>query len=171
MDKILLLSPDLRKDVEDEVRRCLDIAEREYGQKFTMPDIRFDIKNTDGGRALPSHWVLRFNLILLVENRDKFLKTTVPHEVAHLVNHKVHKPAEGKKRLMPHGQEWKKVMGVFRVPPKRTHNYDCQSIDRSKKRKQQKLNTLSRVERLLKTIKKLTDTEKRELLTNLREMA
>lgn len=89
MDKIVLLSPDLRKAVEIKVRECLDIAEREYKRKFEMPEIRYDIKNTDGGRALIHAWVIRLNLILLVENQDKFLATAVPHEVAHLINHAV----------------------------------------------------------------------------------
>ena len=46
--KVRILSPELRKRIEDKVRECLDKAGAEYKRKFEMPEIRYDVKNTDG---------------------------------------------------------------------------------------------------------------------------
>ena len=166
MNKILLLSPALRKKVESRVRQCLDIAAKEYGVQFEMPEIRYDIKNTHGGIAYHKDWMIRLNLILLIENEEHFIQQTVAHEVAHLVNRRVHRPPEGKKRLMPHGNEWKKVMGLFRLPPKRTHNYNCASIEKAKKRVRAGTG-LTRLERIQRQISKLGLEDKELLLAHL----
>jgi len=132
----LLLSEDRRKKVEDQIRASLNIAEKQYKQKFEMPEIRYDIKNTNGGTATFQKWLIRLNLILMVENEEKFLATTVPHEAAHLVARRVYHDklaAEGKK-MQPHGKEWKEVMALFEIPAKVTHSYDCTSIERPKRR-------------------------------------
>ena len=133
----LLLTKARREKVEARVRECLNIAEKQYGQKFEMPEIRYDIKNTDGGTATFQLWLIRLNLILMVENEEHFLKVTVAHEAAHLVARRVYHAklaAEGKK-MRPHGKEWKEVMALFQLEPKVTHSYDCTSIQRPKRRK------------------------------------
>lgn len=161
MKRDLLLSPELKKKVDAKVKECLKIAEKEYKQKFEMPEIRYNIKNTRGGMAYHADWLIRLNLILLVENEEHFLATTVPHEVAHLINRKVNKVPEGKKRLMPHGKEWKAVMDLLKVPPKVTHNYDCSSIERVGKRKGGKVK-VNRVERMIRQLSKLTEEEQHD---------
>ncbi len=133
----LLLTKERRAKVEAKIRECLAIASKHYKQKFEMPVVRYDIKNTDGGTATFQQWLIRLNLILMVENEEKFLATTVPHEVAHLIARRVYHAklaAEGKK-MRPHGKEWKEVMELFKVPAKVTHNYDCTSIQRPLRRK------------------------------------
>lgn len=132
----LLLTKELQTKVENALLEACKTAEAKYGQPFELPEIRWDIKNTDGGRAHYTGWVVRFNLILCVENEQKFLETTVPHEMAHLIAFRVFHAklaAEGKK-LRPHGKEWKEVMAVLSVPAKVCHNYICTSIQRPKRR-------------------------------------
>lgn len=121
-DHMLLLSPELRRRVEGKVEDCIEIAENYWEQKFKMPEIRYDVKNSYGGIAHPSFNLIRFNLILLVEFTDQFLEDTVPHEFAHLVVPQVFKAPEGK-RLMPHGREWIEVMRILGAPAKLTHTY------------------------------------------------
>ena len=164
MSKQVLLSPDLRKKVEARVKQCLKIAEKEYKVNLAMPEIRYDVKNTHGGLAYSHQWLIRLNLILLVENEEQFIKQTVAHEVAHLVNNKCNKPAPGKKKLMPHGAEWKKVMALFEIPAKVTHNYDCSSIDRSGKRKKVAKLKVDRVTRLLVSLNRLSEEERDRFL-------
>lgn len=133
----LLLTADRKKKVEAKIREVLDIAEKRYDQKFEMPEIRYDIKNTDGGTATFQQWLIRLNLILMVENEEHFLATTVPHEAAHLVARRVYHnklAAEGKK-MRPHGKEWKEVMELFKIAPNTHHTYDVSSIERPKRRK------------------------------------
>ena len=135
---LLILSLDLRKKVETRVRECLDIAEKHYKRKFDMPEIRYDVKNTDGGLAYHQLWLIRLNLILCYENEEHFIKTTVGHETAHLIARAVYNDKVLKdtgKKMRPHGKEWREVMGVLGLEPKVTHNYDVTSIARTPRRK------------------------------------
>lgn len=134
---VQLLTPELRKKIEVKIQECLTIAEARYEQKFEMPEVRYDIKNTDGGTATFQQWLIRLNLILCFENEAHFIATTVPHEVAHLIARRVYhaKIAATGKKMRPHGPEWKEVMDLFKVPAKVTHSYDCTSIAKKPRRK------------------------------------
>lgn len=90
----------------------------------TMPrvDIRFDLRGQSAGMVCFSSEkepVIRYNALLLAENDRRFLDTTVPHEVAHVVSRTLHGP-----KIRPHGSEWRKVMRFFGVDSKRCHDYD-----------------------------------------------
>jgi SprT protein len=135
--EVQILSPELRKRIEDKVRSCLDIAAKEYKRDFEMPVIRYDVRNTDGGLAYHQLWLIRLNLILCYENEKHFIDTTVPHEVAHLVARAVYNDrvlAETGKRMRPHGKEWKEVMSLFELEAKVTHQYSVASIERKPRR-------------------------------------
>jgi predicted SprT family Zn-dependent metalloprotease len=136
MDSNLLLSPERKGAVERVLLEAAKVAEAHYGIPFELPEIRYDVKNTDGGRANYSQWLIRLNLVLYVENEEKFLTTTVKHELAHLIAYRVFhaKLAVEGKKLRPHGVQWKEVMGVLSTPAKTTHSYDCTSIQRPKRR-------------------------------------
>jgi SprT protein len=134
----LLLSKELREEVAVKLLAYLNIAREHYKRPdLEMPEIRWDVKNTDGGRANHVGNYVRFNLILCVENKEHFLNTTVPHELAHciagtLFYDKILKDTG--KSMRPHGKEWKEVMGVLQTPAAVKHNYDCTSIQRPKRR-------------------------------------
>ena len=165
MNKTLLLTPALRKQVEDEVEAAFVVCEKHYKQKFPRAEIRYDIRNTNGGEAWYLRNLIRLNLTFLVENTETFLKTTVRHEVAHLVAHHVFdkKPANGKK-VRPHGKEWQEVMGVVDAPAKKCHSYDVTSLDLHKKVvKRGMVTTKTKIERLLKAVSKL-DSDDREYI-------
>ncbi len=161
-----LLTPELRKKVEDRQEWCYLQAEKHFERKFDRPvSVRYDIKNWTGGLAYGGLNKLRYNLILLVENEKDFLENTVPHEVAHLIT-RAHFPIPaGKKRLMPHGKEWKSVMtDVFKLKPEVKHHYDVSSIEKtarkpktSKQRVQSAINIIQSVARRVE--KKFTPHE------------
>jgi len=135
----LLLSKELRTKVEKKLLACLEIARAHYKRPdLVMPEIRWDVKNTDGGRANHVGNYVRFNLILCVENEEKFLDTTVPHELAHCIAGTLFYAkilAETGKKMRPHGKEWKEVMSVLQTPPAVCHTYDVTSIQKPKRRK------------------------------------
>lgn len=164
-DHLQLLTPALRQRVDEKIKACFKIAEKHYKTKFEMPEIRYDIKSWTGGFAYWQKWLLRFNLILLIENENHYIENVVPHEVAHLVNRRVNKPAPGKKRLMPHGKEWKDVMELFKIVPHVKHTYDCSSIEKIARAKRK--NKINRVERIMKQIMRLTEVERSHLTTQL----
>jgi SprT protein len=158
MKSEILLSKELRAKVEAKTKECFNTAEKKFKTKFEMPEIRYNVKSTTAGLAYHQKWLIRYNLILLVENEEHFLKHTVPHEVAHLINRQVNKPADGKKKLMPHGKEWKDIMALFGIPADVKHTYDCASIDRTPRSKRK--TTESKVARILNQIKKLNEEDK-----------
>lgn len=145
-----LLTPELQAKIERRVRECLDIASKrwpEHTAKFEdAVTIRYDVKNRVGGLAISGgseDWTIRLNLILCFENEEHFIKQTVGHEVAHLVNHVVHgftKQVEenGKmvtKKVRSHGKEWRSVMVELGLEPKIYHTYDTSSIQTKSRRR------------------------------------
>jgi SprT protein len=82
---------------------------------------------TNSGIAY-GHKKIAFNVTLMSENLDEFLRQTVPHEVAHLCVKLNYEDAR------PHGKEWRDVMRSFGVEPKRLHTYDVSNVRLSKNR-------------------------------------
>jgi len=165
----ILLTPELKAKVEAKMRECYAIAEKKYGVTFEFPEVRYDIKSWTGGLAYHGRNLIRYNLILLVENEEHYIANVVPHEVAHLINRKVNKVPPGKKRLMPHGKEWKAVMDLLMTKPAVCHTYDCSSIEKFPKRKRG-AKADDRVTRILKQISRLTDEERATLENQLEYM-
>lgn len=164
----ILLSDELRARVMDAVERAYVICEKHYGRKFYRPEVRFNIRNTNGGEAWIQKNLIRLNLTMLVENEDVFISTTVPHEVAHLVAHAVydHRPHNGKK-VRAHGSEWKEAMGVLGLEPKVKHSYSVASLDIVRKKQEKLPKETRRIKKLLglcKTISKLTQKDREQLM-------
>jgi SprT protein len=131
--------------VIERVKECLDIAKQQWPYAvFEMPTIRFDKRGRVAGTANGHRWELNFNMVLLNENVEDFVKHVVAHEVAHLIDHQVYdlnaprydRYGRRKKR-QPHGPNWKSIMGVLGVPAERCHKYDTSNARQtSRKRKQ-----------------------------------
>ena len=105
-----------RVRVEQAWQRC-----REVYPALPFPQVWFDLKGASAGQAHLGRGGLRFNAVLLSENRQAFFAEVIPHEMAHwLVFHLQDGP-----RLKPHGREWQRVMvGLFGLPPRVTHRFD-----------------------------------------------
>ena len=105
-----------RKRVDQACQRC-----REVHTALPLPKVWFDLKGASAGQAHLGRGGLRFNPVLLNENRQAFFDEVIPHEVAHwLVFHLQDGP-----RLKPHGREWQTVMiSLFGLPPTVTHRFD-----------------------------------------------
>lgn len=119
----------LQKEVERLTRQLLNSAGDHYGKNPGKVEIKFDLTGKAAGMALFPHRatsIIRFNALLLIENREDFLKRTVPHEVAHVIARNIF----GKK-IKPHGVEWKQVMKLFGAEASRCHSYD---VSRSTRR-------------------------------------
>lgn len=106
----------LLEQVEAAWRLCL-----EFHPQLPRPEVWFDLRGKSAGQAHYVRGGLRFNPVLLRENREAFLAEVVPHEMAHwLVYH-----LEGGPWMRPHGHEWKTVMRrLFGLVPRTTHPFD-----------------------------------------------
>ncbi len=95
-------------------------AERHLLQRFKRPRILLNLKGESAGQAWPEKKLLRFNPVLLRENKVHFLEQTVAHEVAHLLAHELFGS-----RIRAHGKEWQSIMiRVFGLSADRCHSYD-----------------------------------------------
>lgn len=112
-------SPQVIARLEQRLRALLRHAEQHYGCRFPTPELNFDLVGTTAGRAYPKCFRIAVNTVLLEENLEEYLRDTLAHELAHLLTLRIHGP-----QVRPHGQEWRAVMRLFGVTPKRTHSYD-----------------------------------------------
>ncbi len=123
MDNPIQMSDNpLQQQVEARTQQLLATARQHFQQDPGQVVIRFDLTGKAAGMAMfPSRGtpVIRYNALLLTENRDDFLRRTVPHEVAHVVARRLF----GRK-IRPHGAEWRQVMQLFGAEASRCHNYD-----------------------------------------------
>ena len=113
-------------DIQQRVLELYTQAELHFLKRFKRPYIRLDLRGECAGQAWPQKYQLRFNPVLLQENREHFLQQTVAHEVAHLLTHELF----GSK-VQAHGREWQGIMtDVFALPADRCHTYDTQNSSR-----------------------------------------
>lgn len=153
----LLLTPALRKEVEEVINAAYEKCETHYKRKFKRPEVHYDLRNTNAGEAWRNRNLIRLNLTFLVENGANFKDRTPGHEVAHLVARAVYdsKPMNGKK-VRPHGVEWKEVMGVIGQEPSVKHSFDITSLDIHKRpRKKRIVSPREKIQRILQQVKRL----------------
>lgn len=106
----------VKNQVDAKIRKCRQIIKDRFNKDIS-PAITYDLRGTSGGRAWGSHRI-QLNSVLLMENLEKFLETTVPHEFAHNVQSVLY-PFD-----RPHGNGWKSIMRVLGAPANRCHSYD-----------------------------------------------
>lgn len=114
--------------VTAEVGRYLNHASKELEISFAQPEVKFDLIGATAGMYLmrKQQRTIRFNPYLFAKYFVDSLATTVPHEVAHCVVEQKY----GWRRVKPHGQEWRAVMGLFGVKPEVRCHYDMSGIPR-----------------------------------------
>lgn len=129
-----MVSESLKQRVEEKIEQCYQIAERHFNRQFKRCGVKYDVSGRVAGYANYQHNVVRLNPVLLIENEDQFIDTTVPHEVAHLLTYKMYDINRGG-RWAHHGPEWKSVMHVLGADPSRCHSFDTSRAERKVKTK------------------------------------
>lgn len=122
------LTPEIKARVEQKLRQCCEIATRQTGVEFAMPHIMYGVRGTTAGKAHLQTYTVDFNAMLLAENVDAFIARTVPHEMAHLIDYKLHpenfRRGVGRGKRSVHGPSWKRIMMMLGADPSRCHSYD-----------------------------------------------
>ncbi len=109
-------------EAQRRTRALLKQASAHYRIPNPRTDIRFDLRGKSAGQARYStrgQPVIRYNPQLLAENGERFLNRTLPHEVAHIIAHRVFGTG-----IRPHGAEWQTIMQLFGADSSRCHDYD-----------------------------------------------
>jgi len=113
------------KATADYIRR----ASRLYQHDFAQVPVVFDLKGRAAGMYIVSGRgktitrKIRYNPWLFAKYYDENLRDTVPHEVAHGA-------AVGwrRKKVLPHGNEWRSVMAAFGADDSVTSSFDLSGI-------------------------------------------
>ena len=129
-----------RRMVKERVAECFAIATERFGQTFPMPTIVFKKRGTTAGTAAYRSWTLDFNEVILNDNTEQFVRQTVAHECAHLIDHQVYGSLARQydyrgrpKKRQPHGANWKRCMAVLGVPADRCHNMDVSNAKQARR--------------------------------------
>ncbi|TFH88637.1 metallopeptidase [Billgrantia azerbaijanica] len=110
----------LQRVLHERVEAAFQLC-REVHPHLPRPAVWLDLRGQCAGQAHFGRGGLRFNPVLLAENRQAFLVEVVPHEMAHWLVHHL----EDGHRMRPHGHEWRTVMRrLFGLAPRATHRFD-----------------------------------------------
>jgi len=132
------IGPALQAEVVAATRARLDEAARILDCALPLPPIRFDLRGRCAGmyRVHQGTPEIRFNPYLFARYFRENIDATVPHEVAHYAIDR----ARGRRRVRPHGREWRALMLALGAEPQvradfaldgipirrlRTHGYRC----------------------------------------------
>ncbi|SDJ51430.1 SprT-like domain-containing protein [Billgrantia gudaonensis] len=110
----------LHRALHERVEAAFQLC-REMHAHLPRPRVWLDLRGQCAGQAHFGRAGLRFNPVLLRENRQAFFVDVVPHEMAHWLVHHL----EQGDRMRPHGHEWRTVMRqLFGLPARVTHRFD-----------------------------------------------
>jgi SprT protein len=112
--------------VVTETARYISMAENLYHRQFPLVPVYFDLSGTSAGmfKIKGKENQIRYNPWLFSKYFDKNFASTIPHEVAHYIVHRLH----GLHRVRPHGPEWKTVMAAFGADASVTGDFDMSDI-------------------------------------------
>ncbi len=119
---------DVRREAEviATTRDYIDRGEQLFQRRFDSIPVLFDLRGRSSGmyRVRGTEAVIRYNPWLFAKYYEESLANTVPHEVAHYLVDRVY----GLGRTRPHGREWQAVMQALGAEPRRTADYNLDSI-------------------------------------------
>jgi SprT protein len=118
---MITVNATIKAQVAAKVAECVaKIEARHVGIKMPHINIEYDLHSSrTSGQAIYSKHTVRFNPTILNLHTEKYLKTTVPHEVAHLAVRQVYGTG-----VKGHGNEWKHMMQVvLGAAPNRCSEY------------------------------------------------
>lgn len=132
------VTPEVKMRVIDKLKAVIKLAEAHYGKALPFPNVIYKLRGRVAGYATFGTWTIDLNAALLMQNVDKFIESTVPHEMAHLVCDRVypeaHRPTGSftitrrgirRPKRETHGPQWREIMRVMGVVDiTRCHSYD-----------------------------------------------
>lgn len=119
------VSESIQQRVEEIITDRLAFLHRHYFPQHDLkrPVVKYDLQGHHGGWAIGTH-TIRLNTVLLNDPRYQrdMLEQTLPHELAHIVQHQVFPHSRA------HGREWSRIMGYLGLPAKRCHQYETVAV-------------------------------------------
>ena len=114
-----------RKAVEGKLKECIEIIQRKLNITVPMPEVDYmGVTGRVGAKAIGTSNKILINMGLMVNNLDEYVRTTIPHEFAHLVTRRIY----GYSGIQSHGAEWARIMNILGLPATRCHSYDVSVV-------------------------------------------
>ena len=113
---------------------CIDRAAGIFQRDFKHIPLHFDLKGRAAGQYRVRHGQaeIRYNPYLFARYYEDNLAHTVVHEVAHYLTDQIYGQSSPgiftRRRIKPHGEEWKSVMRRLGAEPVRTCQYDLSGV-------------------------------------------
>jgi SprT protein len=115
------VTADIKTRVNAKIAECIAKVNARYGINMQPVNIEYDIHSARlGGQAVHCTRTVRLNPGFLTLHTEKYLLTTVPHELAHIAVFDLH---PWPNHVSAHGHEWQAMMRVVGAPAKRCHTY------------------------------------------------
>ncbi len=112
-----------------------EIAKLELAYKKKFPDIeiRFDLKGRAAGQFSQRRkkYFIRYNVAIFKRYFKQNLDSTIAHEVGHFAVQVLYP----RRRLKPHGIEWREVMAVLGADDSVCHQFDLAGLPQRKERR------------------------------------
>ncbi|ORU92606.1 MAG: metallopeptidase [Cycloclasticus sp. symbiont of Poecilosclerida sp. N] len=120
------LSQEKKQEVVEQTAKYIALANKIGQTSYPMIPIQFDLKGHTVGmyKKLRQQKVIRYNSLIFSKYFKENLRDTVPHEVAHYIVDMQF----GRKKIRPHGVEWKELMALFGANASRTACYNLTGI-------------------------------------------
>ncbi len=131
-DSVKPIGEELRREVRAATLHWVGLAEAELGRKLPPLGIHFDLSGTTAGmfRVRRELREIRYNPWIFAKYWQENIDSTVPHEVAHFIVHET----RGRRRVRPHGPEWRAWMAFFDADPAVTFDLDLAGVPRRRQR-------------------------------------
>lgn len=107
------------------INKCVEIYKKiaeDFDIDFQPPKILFNKRGTAAGTAYYYENEIRFNMVMLIENMEEFVRQTVVHEICHILDYQLFGETSH------HGRNWQDLMIHFGLQPKRCHSYSTDSV-------------------------------------------
>ena len=121
-----MLTEQQKSTVVQKTNDYIQLANELFQQTYPLIEVKFDLKGHTIGmyKNVRNARVIRYNGEIFAKYFTENLSDTVPHEVAHYIADVKY----GRKKIRPHGLEWKAIMAAFGAAASRTANYDLTDI-------------------------------------------
>lgn len=120
------LTKDQKQAVVEETTKYIQLASELYQTDYRIIPVKFDLTGHTIG--MYKRWrnkkLIRYNSLIFSKYFKENLQDTVPHEVAHYIVDMQF----SRKKVSPHGVEWRSIMQKFGADDSRTARYDLSDI-------------------------------------------
>ncbi len=128
MEKIEAIDAEQREQVIVASHGYIARAGELFDRDFDRIPVSFNLTGRAAGMYVvrQQQRLIRYNPYIFALYFEQNLSVTVPHEVAHYVTDEIY--GNGRRRIKPHGEQWRHVMHELGADASRTFSFDITGV-------------------------------------------